>query len=107
VELNPHGLYRVDGRDVYLDLPVAPWEAALGATVKSPTPSGVVDLRIPPNSNQGSKLRLKGKGIPGKEPGDMYVVLNITLPPSNDDSATLYQEMEDKMAFNPRANMGV
>jgi curved DNA-binding protein len=107
VELNPHGLYRVDGRDVYLDLPVAPWEAALGATVKSPTPSGVVDLRIPPNSNQGSKLRLKGKGIPGKEPGDMYVVLKITLPPSNDDSGTLYKEMEDKMAFNPRANMGV
>ncbi len=107
VELNPHGLYRVDGRDVYLDLPVAPWEAALGATVKSPTPSGVVDLRIPPNSNQGSKLRLKGKGIPGKEPGDMYVILKITLPPSNDDSGTLYKEMEDKMAFNPRANMGV
>jgi curved DNA-binding protein len=107
VELNPHGLYRVDGRDVYLDLPVAPWEAALGATVKSPTPSGAVDLRIPPNSNQGSKLRLKGKGIPGKEPGDMYVVLKITLPPSSDDSGTLYKEMEDKMAFNPRANMGV
>ncbi len=106
VELNPHGLYRVDGRDVYLDLPVAPWEAALGATVKSPTPSGVVDLRIPPNSNQGSKLRLKGKGIPGKEPGDMYVVLKITLPPSNDDSRAIYKEMEEQMAFNPRANMG-
>jgi curved DNA-binding protein len=106
VELNAHGLYRVDGRDVYLDLPVAPWEAALGATVKSPTPSGIVDLRIPPNSNHGSKLRLKGKGIPGKEPGDMYVVLKITLPPSNDDSRAIYKEMEEKMAFDPRANMG-
>jgi len=105
VELNPHGLYRVDGRDVYLDLPVAPWEAALGATIKSPTPSGSVDLRIPPNSNQGSRLRLKGKGIPGKEPGDMYVVLKIVLPPSKEDSRTLYQEMKEKMAFNPRANM--
>jgi len=107
VELNPHGLYRVDGRDVYLDLPVAPWEAALGATVKSPTPSGAVDLRIPPKSNQGSKLRLKGKGIPGKEPGDMYVVLKITLPPPNDDSRAIYEEMEEKMAFNPRASMEV
>jgi curved DNA-binding protein len=65
-----------------------------------------VDLRIPPNSNHGSKLRLKGKGIPGKEPGDMYVVLKITLPPSNDDSRAIYKEMEEKMAFDPRANMG-
>jgi len=105
VELNPHGLYRVDGRDVYLDFPVAPWEAARGATVKSPTPSGAVDLRIPPNSNQGSKLRLKGKGIPGKEPGDMYVVLKVTLPPSNEDSRALYEKMEAQLAFNPRANM--
>jgi curved DNA-binding protein len=105
VELNPHGLYRVDGRDVYLDLPVAPWEAALGATIQSPTPSGSVDLRIPPDSNQGSRLRLKGKGIPGKEPGDMYVVLKIVLPPAKEDTRTLYQEMKEKMAFNPRANM--
>jgi len=106
VELNPHGMYRVDERDVYLDLPVAPWEAALGATIKAPTPSGPVDLRIPPNSNQGSKLRLKGKGIPGKNPGDMYVVLKVTLPPSNDASRGVYEEMEKKMAFNPRADMG-
>ena len=106
IELNPHGLYRVDGRDVYLELPVAPWEAALGATVKAPTPSGAVDLRIPPDSNQGSKLRLKGKGIPGREPGDMYVVLKVTLPPTNDDSRTLYETMKDQMAFDPRAGMG-
>lgn len=105
VELNPHGLYRVDGRDVYLDLPVAPWEAALGATIKSPTPSGSVDLRIPPNSNQGTRLRLKGKGIPGKEPGDMYVVLRIVLPPSGEGSRELYEEMKEQMAFNPRAKM--
>ncbi len=107
VELNPHGMYRVDERDVYLDLPVAPWEAALGATIKAPTPSGPVDLRVPPNSNQGSKLRLKGKGIPGKQPGDMYVVLKVTLPPANDESRALYEEMEKNMAFNPRDGMGV
>ncbi len=107
VELNPHGLYRVDGSDVYLDLPVAPWEAALGATVKSPTPSGSVDLRIPPDSNHGKRLRLKGKGIPGNKPGDMYVVLKVTLPPTNADSREIYESMKAKMAFNPRAHMGV
>ena len=106
VELNPHGLYRVDGRDVYLDLPVAPWEAALGATIKAPTPDGSVDLRVPANSNQGSKLRLKGKGIPGKQPGDMYVVLKVVLPPSNDKTRPLYEKMKEQMAFNPRAGMG-
>jgi curved DNA-binding protein len=105
VELNPHGLYRVDGSDVYLDLPVAPWEAALGATIKSPTPSGSVDLRIPANSNQGSKLRLKAKGIPGKTPGDMYVVLKVVLPPASEASRKLYEQMKEQMAFNPRANM--
>jgi len=107
VELNPHGLYRVDERDVYVDLPVAPWEAALGATIKAPTPSGPVDLRIPANSNQGSKLRLKGKGIPGKRPGDMFVVLKVILPPATDDSRALYEQMEEQMAFDPRANMEI
>ena len=107
VELNPHGMYRVDERNVYLELPVAPWEAALGATIKAPTPSGPVDLRIPPNSNQGSRLRLKGKGIPGRVPGDMYVVLKVTLPPAGDRSRAIYEEMQKSMGFNPRAGMGV
>ncbi len=107
VELNPHGMYRMDGSDVYLDLPVAPWEAALGATVKVPTPSGRVDLRIPPNSNQGARLRLKGRGIPGKKPGDMIVVLKIVLPPVNDASRELYEKMKEQTKFNPRAGMGV
>lgn len=107
VELNPHGMYRVDGGDVYLDLPVAPWEAALGATVKVPTPSGRVDLRIPANSNQGSKLRLKGRGVPGKKPGDMIVVLKVMLPPGNDVSREFYEKMKEQTQFNPRAGMGV
>ena len=107
VELNPHGMYRVDGSDVYLDLPVTPWEAALGATIKTPTPSGKVDLRIPPNSNQGSKLRLKGRGIPGTEPGDMFVLLKIMLPPCDDSTRSLYEKMREQSTFNPRAGMGV
>ncbi len=108
VEFNPHSLYRVDGRDLYFDLPLAPWEAALGAKVKAPTPQGAVDLTIPANSGAGRKLRLKGRGIPGNPAGDIYVVLQIALPPANTDEAkAIYREMEQKLAFNPRAGMGV
>lgn len=108
VELRDHPLYRVDGTDVYLDLPVAPWEAALGATLQVPTPSGSVDLKIPPESQQGRKLRLKGRGLPGKEPGDFYVVLQVALPSARSDAAkALYREMEAKLRFDPRAKLGV
>jgi DnaJ-class molecular chaperone len=82
----PHPLYRVDGRDVYLDLPIAPWEAALGASVDVPLPDGSVQMSIPAGSGQGRKLRLKGKGIPGKTPGDLYVVLQIAMPAPTTDA---------------------
>jgi len=108
VEFNPHSLYRVDGRDLYFDLPLAPWEAALGAKVKAPTPEGPVDLTIPAGSRAGRKLRLKGRGIPGNPSGDIYVVLQIALPPAkNEEAKEIYREMEQKLAFNPRAGMGV
>ena len=108
VAFHQHPLYRVDGADIYLDLPVAPWEAALGATIKAPTPTGAVDLKIPPNSNQGRRLRLKGRGLPGRKPGDMYVVLQVTLPAADSDAAKgLYREMKDRLGFNPRAAMRV
>jgi curved DNA-binding protein len=108
VEFQPHALYRVDGRDLYLDLTVAPWEAALGATVKTPTPTGTVDLKIPPGSHAGSKLRLKGRGIPANPPGDFYVILGIALPAAADDKArAAYAAMAAAMPFNPRANLGV
>ena len=107
VEFRPHPFYHVEGRDVFLDLPVAPWEAALGATVKAPTPTGVVDLKIPAGSSGGRKLRLKGRGIPGATPGDFYVVLQIALPPAESAAAkTAYREMEQALKFNPRARMG-
>lgn len=100
-------MYRIDGRDLTLELPVAPWEAALGATVQTPTPGGKVDLRIPAGSHAGSKLRLKGRGIPGKTPGDLYVIVQIALPPANDDNAkAAYAAMAAAMPFNPRANLG-
>jgi curved DNA-binding protein len=105
VEFRPDNRYRVDGEDVYLELPVAPWEAALGATVTVPLPSGNVDLKVPAGSNQGSKLRLKGKGLPAKQPGDLYVVLDVKLPPADSAEArTLYEKMSKEMPFDPRAN---
>ena len=108
VEFNPHSFYRVEGRDVFLELPVAPWEAALGAKVKAPTPDGVVDLSIPAGSAAGRKLRLKGRGIPGKPPGDLYVLLQIALPPADTEKAkALYKKMQQELAFNPRAGLGV
>ena len=108
VDFLPHPLYKVDGRDLYLELPVAPWEAALGATVKTPTPTGTVDLKIPAGSHAGSKLRLKGRGIPASPPGDFYVVLQIALPPANDEKAkAAYAAFSAALPFNPRASLGV
>jgi curved DNA-binding protein len=108
VEFQPHPLYRIDGRDLYLDLPVAPWEAALGATVKTPTPNGVVELKIPAGSHAGSKLRLKGRGIPASPPGDFYVALQIAVPPAGDEKAkAAYRAFAAAVPFNPRANLGV
>ena len=109
VEIRPHRQYRVDERDVYLDLPVAPWEAALGAAVKVPTPSGVVELKIPSGSTSGRKLRLKGRGIPGATPGDFYVVLQIAVPPAETDAAkSFYGNMAEQFrSFNARRELGV
>ena len=108
VEFRPHGYYRVEGADVYLELPVAPWEAALGASIKVPTPMGKVGLKIPPDSQAGKKLRLKGRGIPAKTPGDLYVVVQIVLPPADNDKAReLYERMQEELTFNPRAVMEV
>ncbi|MBN9127450.1 MAG: DnaJ domain-containing protein [Nitrosospira sp.] len=108
IEFGPHPYYRVDGSDVYLDLPVSPWEAELGAAVKTPTPGGIVDLKIPPHSTAGKKLRLKGRGIPGKTPGDFFVVLQIALPaaPIEEDKDFYRRMSEHFKSFNPRAGLG-
>ena len=91
---------------MYVDLPVAPWEAALGATVQVPTPAGAVDLKVPPNSQSGKKLRLKGRGIPAKPPGDLYVVLQVVLPPADSERQRgAWEQMQREFAFNPRAGL--
>jgi len=107
VEIMPHRLYRLEGRDVYLDLPITPWEAALGATIKIPTLDGAVDLKVPSGSQSGRKLRLRGRGLGGKKQrGDQYVVLKIVTPSANTDSArALYHQMAREMPLNPRAHM--
>lgn len=107
IVFNPHSLFKVEGKDIFLELPVAPWEAALGASIPVPTPAGTVDLKIPAGSRSGQKLRLKERGIPASTPGDLYVVLQIVLPAADTEQArSLYREMEQKLAFNPRAKMG-
>ncbi len=104
IAFNPHKRFRVDGRDVYVDLPLAPWEAALGASVSAGTPDGDVELTIPAGSVVGRKLRLKGKGIPGNPAGDLYVVLAISLPPAEGAKAkAAYETFAAGFDFNPRA----
>ena len=108
IEFNPHSMYRVDGHDVYLDLPISPWEAALGATVKVPTPVGTIDLKIAQDTLGGRKLRLKARGIPAKTPGDFYVITQITLPPADNEKAqALYKKMQQDLPYNPRSALGV
>ncbi|RUP00435.1 DnaJ C-terminal domain-containing protein [Hyphomicrobium sp.] len=108
VRFKPDRLYRVDGKNLYLELPLAPWEAALGASVKMPTPSGAIMLKVPAGSANGRELRVRGRGIPAKEPGDLYAVLKIVWPPANVDKARkIYEEMAKELAFDPRAGLGV
>jgi len=108
IEFKPHKFFKIEGRDLYLDLPVSPWEAALGATVKAPTPEGPVDLKIPQGTTSGRTLRLRDRGIPGTPPGDLYAILKITLPAADNDAAKeLYSKMEEELAYNPRSELGV
>jgi len=106
IRLTPHALFEIEGRDVYLNLPVAPWEAALGAKLTSPTLGGEVELTIPPGSQSGQKLRLRGRGFPGNPPGDQYVRLQIVNPKiDSEDLKELYRKMAREIPFNPRAAM--
>jgi curved DNA-binding protein len=104
IEFRANSRYRIDGRDVYETVPVAPWELALGGDIEVATPSGKVNVTVPAGSQSGRKLRLRGRGIPGKEAGDLYLLLEVVLPPASSDRAReLYQTMARELAFNPRA----
>ena len=106
IDFRPHRLYRVDGPDVYLDVPLTPWEAALGATIKVPTPLGEVDLKIPAGTPNGKKLRLRNRGLPGNPPGHFYGIVSLTLPPADSEEAeAMYRRMQTEMPYNPRKTL--
>jgi curved DNA-binding protein len=105
IHFAPHPRFRVEGKDVYATLRVAPWEAALGATVKASLPVGAVEVRVPEGSQNGRNLRLKGRGVPATPPGDLYLVLEIVLPKAETPKAReLYQTMARELAFDPRGS---
>jgi curved DNA-binding protein len=108
VAFRPHPHFRADKRDIFLDLPITPWEAALGQTVTVPTLGGSVELRIPAGSQSGRKLRIKGLGLPGDPAGDQYVILKIVTPAATTDAArAFYERMAQELPMNPRADLGV
>lgn len=106
VDIAPHRMFRLEGRDIHVDVPVSPSEAALGRTVKVPTLGGQVDLKVPAGSSSGKKLRLKGRGLPGSPAGDQYVHLQIALPHDIGAKAReLYEALERVQKFDPRKNL--
>jgi curved DNA-binding protein len=108
IKLKPHRLYRATGHDLYLDLPLTPWEAALGATVEVPTLAGSVNLKIRPGTSTGQKLRLAGRGLPSAKgsPGDLFAITQIVVPEPDEREQELYRELAKGSSFNPRRHFG-
>ena len=107
VELEPHERFRVAGRDLHTDLPIAPWEAALGATITLPILSGDVSMVIPPGTSSGQKMRLKGKGMPNPSgtPGDLYAEIRITVPKTlTPAEREMWEKLKNASHYNPRAD---
>jgi curved DNA-binding protein len=105
VNIEPHARFRVEGHDLVVDVPLAPWEAALGSTVEVPVMDGTVNLRIPAGSQSGQKLRLRGKGLPkkGSQKGDLFVRLKIAVPKDlSKREEELFSEMAKVSTFDPR-----
>lgn len=102
VAFEKHPVFTVDGRDLHVNVPIAPWEAALGATIPVQTLGGAVELKVPPESQSGRRLRLRGRGLPGNPPGDQIVTLMIHVPPADTERARrIYEEMRDNASFAP------
>lgn len=109
IDIQPHAIFSLQGKDVYITLPVTPWEAALGAEIKVPTLGGTVGLKLAAGSESGQKLRLKGRGMPSKSAaGDQYAIVQIDTPPAKtDESRQLYEKMAQLMPFNPRQHWSI
>ncbi len=107
IALHPHPLYRVSGHDLYIDLPLAPWEAVLGGAVEVPTLAGTVQLKVPPNTRAGQQLRLGKRGLPrpGGGEGDLYAMVQIVVPAAaTEGERELYRQLGERSAFNPRGH---
>lgn len=104
IDIQPHRWFTLEGRDVYLSVPIAPWEAALGAKLTIPTLGGPVDMKIAAGAQSGQKLRLKGRGLPGKPAaGDQYALLEIFTPPARtENQRAIYEKMAQEMPYHPR-----
>ncbi|MEZ5479912.1 MAG: DnaJ C-terminal domain-containing protein [Thiolinea sp.] len=110
IQVRPHPYWQTQELDIYIDCPIAPWEAALGASIPLPTPTGTVNLKIPPGSQSGKKMRLLGRGLPRQGDstvsGDLYVILQIQTPPAtNAAEQALYQHMSQLFSWHPRSHM--
>jgi curved DNA-binding protein len=105
IALEPHALFRASGHDLDIDVPLAPWEAALGAEVEVPTLEGRVTMKVPPGSKAGQKMRLGGKGLPkpGGGAGDLYAILGVAVPGTlTEAERKLFEELKKTSRFNPR-----
>ena len=106
IKLREHPLYRLEDKDIYMEVPITPWEAALGETISIPTLGGKVSLKVPAGSQSGKKMRVKGRGLPGTEPGDLYVVLSVSTPPADTkEQKEYYAQMKSLFAWNPRQHL--
>ena len=108
IALRPHRLYRVSGHDLFLDLPVTPWEAALGSSVAIPTLAGAVNLKVPAGARGGQQLRLAGRGLPTPQggAGDLYAIVQLVMPPElSERERDLLRDLAAASAFNPRRHL--
>ncbi len=105
IRLRPHHLYEVAGKDVQIELPLAPWEAALGAKVAVPTLGGTVELTVPAGAQSGQKLRLRARGLPGSPAGDQIVTIKLVTPTAQSAAQReAYERMKRDLKFDPRAD---
>lgn len=108
IHIDKHSLFDLKGHDIYLTLPITPWEAALGANIQVPTLGGKVELKVPQGSQGGQTLRLKNRGLPGKTPGSQYIILKIVTPKADTpEKIKLYEQMKEIMNIDPRKDMGM
>jgi curved DNA-binding protein len=105
IRLVPHPLFDVEGHNLIITIPLAPWEAALGQKITVPTLTGKIQMTVQPNSQSGQRLRIKGKGLVGKHgTGDLFAVLKVVMPDrASDEVKQLWSQLADKAGFDPRA----